>query len=230
MTAREFDSFPKLIEYRSTCPICSNVLEYDIYTTIYIDHKTNEASKLKNRFDNIFDGLDNMSETISVKFKPGETQIINIEKLQTQINIADNSLTASFDGSLSFFNLKISCINELTNICEYEAKGDFIATDSDIRKNDDGSYVFGIVELQIYHEIYKLYTIDKGIGKQIKIINDYNIFKTSFALAEMSIDGSNAHNFYKEKRLNLVDDDYFKFENPKKIFSRIDSIFLLMDK
>jgi hypothetical protein len=228
MPSREFKSFSELIEYRSICQICSNKLEYEISATIIPFSNDNKKYNILKSIDYV--PSNQKPEEISIKFDPTETEIINIEKLNTRINIPNNSLTGNFDASLSFFNLKLSCSNPDLKVCEYEASGDFESTDSEIKNNEDGTYIFGIAGLQIYHEIYKFYSVEEQIGKHIKIINDYNISKTSFFLVETSIDGSNSHNYFQEKRIHLVDDDYFKFENTKKIFSRIDSIFLLADK
>jgi hypothetical protein len=250
MPSRDFDTFIKLIEYRNRCPICSNELEYEISTTIYnFDEKEKTANlqnppylNLKNALENNFNKTLNakeekiFEEKIFVKFKPSETKILYIEKLNTTIDTTANTLTGNYDGSLSYFHIKIYCNNAQLGINEYEAMGEFSAeaNEESYFKDKDiyDKYLFKIENINLYHEIYELYNVfqdeERPNGNRIKIINDYNISKTSFSLAELNLDGTNQ--FYKEKRIDLVDDDYFKFGNPKKVFSRINSILLLSEK
>lgn len=89
-----------------------------------------------------------------------------------------------------------------------------------------------IANIIIDYERYKVYNVylEDNIpnGNMVKILNDYFTQKTSFAIAEINLDGSCG--VWKEKRIQLVDKDFFKYNNPKKLYSRVSSLFLLNEK
>ncbi len=230
MPSREFETFSKLIEYRTNCPICSNELIYKISNTIFdsnFSNGTNLVGSLSRSFERALENI--KQETIVEEFKPTTVNLVKINKLFATIDIPNNILLGHYTNSSCVFDLKIYCDNG-SFPHKYEAVGDFSADDNYCPKDEiDETFSFNIKYINIYHEIYKVYNLfDNKEGNVINIINDYNINKTSFSITEANIDGSNKS--YKEKRIDLVNDDYFKFENTKKVYSRINSIFLLADK
>lgn len=230
MPSREFDTFSKLIEYRTNCPICYNELTYIISNTIFNNSSSNSigiVGSLSRCFDVALQNI--KQETISEEFKPTTVNLVKMNKLFATIDIPNNTIFGNYTNSSCIFDLKIYCTNT-TFPHKYEAVGDFSADENYCPKDEmDETFSFKIESINIYHEIYKVYNLfENKEGNVIDIINDYNISKTSFGVTEANIDGSNKS--YKEKRIDLVDDDYFKFENTKKVFSRINSIFLLADK
>jgi len=231
MPSREFETFSKLIEYRTNCPICSNELTYKISNTIFGNNNDFSNVGLTGSLQISFDiTLENVKqETIVEEFKPTTTKLVPIKKLFATIDIPNNTIFGHYTNSSCIFDLQIYCDNT-TFPHKYLAVGDFSADDDYCPKDEkDEQFSFNIKYIDIYHEIYKLYNIfENKEGNVINIINDYNISKTSFSVAEANIDGSNKS--YKEKRINLVNDDYFSFDNPKKVSSRINSIFLLADE
>lgn len=209
------DNFQELMNWRRTCPICcrDNVveLEFTAYKNIFENEAEDEISKL-------------------ILINPEKLEPIKIEEFGIVLNLQENSIFFEEKWALNYFDININCKHDLFGK-EYELVGEFMVyygyEDAEFRgksiiKNTSN-------KIGVFHEIFKVSTVyledEKPNGSLITIINDFNINKTSFSIIDVNLDGS--HSVKKEKRIDLVDKDFFKFSEPKKVHARINSIFLL---
>jgi hypothetical protein len=230
-TWRKFNTFTDLVEFRKVCPLCSSNMIFEITTTSTLK-KTSLIKKIQNRLEHIFDA-EGEWEDIIVSFKPAETEKIEIKELNITLHF-DTSVGSvdDIETALTLFDLKIYCPHEIIGN-GYEAKASFdlnadYADEHQIVRNGN-KYVLSLDNIRMDYEIFKICNVhfdgNKPNGNFIKILHDYHIDKTSFSMAEVNLDGSCGS--WKEKRINLVNDDFFKFHDSEKVYSRINSIFLL---
>lgn len=237
MPARQFKTFQELFDYRSFCPICSKHLVFTIEVDIYLEKKYkpehynyNDALSLQ---ENLEKNMEYLSEVqkISKQFNC-ETKQIDIPEISSVIDIKNNKIKSK---NQDIVDLIIFC-NDKIFPHSYESECSMLSIEhifqenkqiEKIEKIENIENTLDIPEIEMFHEIYKVYDINKSddtTGSAIHVINDYNINKTSFSITEANLDGTNKS--YKEKRINLVNDDYFTFNEPSKVLSRLNSIFL----
>lgn len=237
---KKFEKFSDLMNYRKTCPLCDDELTYKISTDITIKKAGVIASTLwdlKNKLSQVIKEPEEVFDTtVSVIFKPSESTVIEFKEINTVFKLNENiTLVEDFDTAAGGrFDLKIYCPHDIIGN-GFESSGSFdlnIDMDlSDITQipKVDNKFSFEIDSLRINTELYKICNLfledNQPNGNFIKIMNDYVINKTSFSMAEINLDGTCG--VWKEKRIDLVKDDFFKFENPRKIYSRINSLFIL---
>lgn len=229
--ARKFDTFPKLFEWKKSCPICSKELTYQMETSTFQQSKKNLTGQLEKYFQGMLS--EKMEgKKISLEFKPS-AEPITAPELNLTFKFAENKcLAKDLECASDLFNLKIYCEHNIIGRA-YEASGSFdinidLEDESLISKEDDKlSLNFG--DIRIEWERYKIYNLhledEKPNGNIINITNDYYINKTSFSMAETNLDGTMGT--WKEKRIELVGDDFFKFDKSEKIYSRMNALFLL---
>jgi hypothetical protein len=246
--AKDFDKFSDLIQYKKTCPICSKDLKYLIKTTYFKADKTTSRAPFGSFMCKPAPGADkkfkqyklmesflnesNVDE-VKVEFIPTQNKEIEVKEFNSILKLDENiGVFDDVDSACTSFSLKIYCDHGVLGN-GYEALGSFdfdidFADEHLIPKKDD-KYCFEISNIRLDYELYKVCNIhleDKEPnGNIIKIINDFHINKTSFSLAEVNLDGTLG--VWKEKRIDLVEDSFFKFCDTEKIYSRINTIFLL---
>lgn len=235
--SRSFDKFQDIIDWRNKCPICSKDLVYKVTTEIFQNAtKLSLSDKISKYFDGKFNpfGATDIKK-VSFEFKPNETSTVEVKELDAILNLKDNTgYVKDFDVAMSGFDFTVCCPHDVIGN-EYEAKGslDFAFSpdfsDSSQIPTIDGRMIFEFDQIRVSWEMFKIYNIhledEKPNGNFIKILNDYHNQKTSFCMAETNLDGTLGT--WKEKRLDMVNDDFFKFNNSEKIYSRINTIFLL---
>ncbi|SRR5258708_286553 len=230
-----FQTFSELVNWRKSCPICGNDLIYQVKT--YIDKSLDIvfADKLKSRFEIKVSKAwaETKGEIIKTDFKSSDMQNIEFKIDDLTINFNSNEgLANSINSFFNDFYIHISCEHEIIGKA-YEAAGyfnfDFDYIDENLIPIKNDKIYLPISNISIHNEIFKIINVkledEKPNGNLIKIINDFRINKTSFSLAESNLDGS--WGTWKEKRINLVDDNFFKFNSSEKVYSRINTIFLL---
>jgi hypothetical protein len=239
---KRFETFSDLIEWKNKCPVCSNNLIYKVTTNTFTKSGSGSiqsvAAKISKHFEKVLSTVDNngdpVDNIVTCSFKPNEVDVVSFPEVEAEFRLKENrGLVADFDAAMCLFELTIYCPHEgIGN--GYEAKGSFdFQMDLDINSNTipkiDNKLVFEFDNLKIDYELYKIVNIhledEKPNGNFIKIINDFYIGKTSFSMAEINLDGTMGT--WKEKRIDLVNDSFFKFENSEKIYSRLNTIFLL---
>lgn len=232
---KHFEKFSELIEWKNKCPVCNRNLTYKITTSIFNNSNNKNLSikvKLENRFNKILN-LNSMGKQISKSFNPLEANNIEISETDIIFMFNDNfCLVDKIESVMNAFSLDIYCNHDQVGKA-YEAKGSFdFDTDFNASGNipkENGKYKISISDITIDYEFYKIINVrmedEKPNGFFIKIINDFCNNKTSFSFAETNLDGS--FGSWKEKRMDLVDDNFFKFNEAEKIYSRLNTIFLL---
>ena len=220
--AKEFPTLKELFEFRSFCPICRKPLDYELRMSI---------------IENIFSSGED--KTFSLKFSPTDKKEISIEN--HIINI-DNNTVKIPENSFQSFSIEISCIHpELEK--EYNAHATF-----DISNIEGDEFYLSmidcktnlqklqpieanhnhIVKVWFSYEKLKILNANQSYGSLITILNDFDNQKTSFSIFETNLDGTNKT--YKEKRIDLVGEDFFDYSNPISVYNRVNSLFLLDDK
>lgn len=228
---RNFEKLSDLIKLRSACPSCSKTTNFQLTTSVYNKNDTTVA-KIENYLDNVLNPSNTKEKKLVIEFPPTINKL-EIKELKLTIDFDKNiGLVDDIESAMNLFDLKLYCSHDIIGNA-YEAVGsfDFEVDFTDIADipRENGKYCLPLVNLNIYYERYNIFNLhledEKPNGNIIKIINDYHINKTSFSLAEVNLDGSLG--IWKEKRIDLVDDSFFKFNNSEKIYSRINTIFLL---
>lgn len=229
---RHFASFPELMQWRQTCPSCNGPLTYEIKTA-----KSFRTGNLMKRLEAYFtSALKDDNEEIKVCFKPEFSTSVTVEDMDLTIKFDENKCLASnLESASTLFSLNMYCNHDVLGRV-YNAMGSFEFDidfqDYNLIPKQDDKLCLNIENVFIKYEQFTVCNLhldaDKPSGNLIKIIHDYSIEKTSFSMAEVSLDGT--FGTWKEKRVDLVDDSFFKFSNSEKVFSRINTIFLLADK
>jgi len=249
MPKKYFENFSELIEWRKNCPVCSKPLVYEVKTT------TTNKSGLGNvlvKLSKHFDGALNkhfgwqtkepepkageLEKTVIAQFQPAINSEVEIKELDLLVKFDKNiCLVDDIESATLLYDLRIYCKHDVLGD-EYNAVGSFDINadyaDESLIPKENGKYCLSIDNVSINYEQYKVCNVhledEKPNGNLIKIINDYHICKTSFSIAEVNLDGT--FGTWKERRVNLVEDSFFKFHDSEKVFSRINTIFLLADK
>jgi hypothetical protein len=230
--SKYFNTFPELFVYRKNCPICSKELAFKIETHTFA--QTGRAKKLIGQLENYFTGMLTESgegKKISINIK-SISEPIEIPELKLIMDFNRNKCLANdLECAIDLFSIKLYCKHKIIGN-EYEAAGSFginIDVDETGIAREKDKFLLELENIHLDYEKYKICNLfledEKPNGNLITITNDYIIKKTSFSIAESNLDGTLAN--FKQKRIDLADDDFFKFDNPKKILSRINAIFLL---
>jgi hypothetical protein len=233
MANKTFQFFSELISFRSKCPLCSKNLTYKVSTDLYDD----KAITLEALFDK---SLGNPKElkfkTISTTFKSTRKTPLKIKKLNISLDLINNLVTGdwnTFDKDI-IFEFSIYCHHNNAIGNAYEARGSFGFHEGYYEKETNlFSIERFISQIILNWELYKIIDVQlenlSPYGSVIKILNQFNYEPTtSFSIAETNLDGT--HGSFVEKRIPYVGDDYFKFNEPAKVYSRISSLLLMANK
>jgi hypothetical protein len=240
--AKQFDSLSELFNWRKQCPICSkdlvcSIISYDIlseFEAIYDMQFFNDRLKrFKSPLDTSFLKKSKKNNTIT-QFNSSANEV-EIKEINLTFKIDTNTvLTSDIAKSLNKYYLKLFCAHDVIGNA-YEAEGSFeihVEFDDTTVKKINDKFVLQISDIKIDYELYKICNLyleeEKPNGNLIKITNDYHINKTSFSIANINLDGS--FSTFKQNRIDLVKDDFFKFNDPEKVFARLNTIFLLQEK
>jgi len=248
MPKKYFEKFSDLIEWRKNCPVCNKPLVYEVKTsTGSTIGNGNVLVKLTKHFDSMLGkhlpwgtpkepDAGEEEKTIVAQFQPAVNSEVDIKELNLFVKFDKNVCYVDDIESATFlYDLKIHCPHDVLGD-EYNAIGSFDVNadyaDESLIPRENGKYCLSIDNVSINYEQYKVCNVhledEKPNGNFIKIINDYNISKTSFSIAEVNLDGT--FGTWKERRMELVHDSFFRFHDSEKVFSRINTIFLLADK
>ena len=132
----------------------------------------------------------------------------------------------NFDPTFNFF-YRASCPHELLKD-EYAIWGELLVNMSQFTVGKIIQLALPIVEIAIDYEQFNLINVrlDKNQGSKISILNNYHgDGTTAFGMSE--IDLATGKGLYKEKKVDLVEDDFFKFHEANKVQTRINSMFML---
>jgi hypothetical protein len=228
-----FNTFKDLIDFRKNCPICNEQTIFEI--------KINDLSKvflteeeIKSKDEEIKKTTFKGSDESKIKtFDKEESLLIDFDKNIGYFKHA----SSSFD----FYDLTISCNKEDHS---YRASGSFkfqndayleedvvenlMKSHPALYKKINDKFEIEICNLKLNYELNTILGFIDDAGYQIKLINDFCINKTSFDISEINLDGTQGS--FKEKRIDLVDDNFFKLNNKNKVYSKLNAYFLLDDK
>ena len=233
-------NFADVIKTKQFCPVCNEKLILNISTEdfcIIMDLKDAKSLKadLVKKLEKYFDGALNnekvkyiigtavIADEKILKLKDGFE--IDLLKCTAKVSKSNMELTA---GSFGF---ELICKKEhFEKDLEYQLKGNFYF---ELYQDDTKFLDENIVEIQNSALIvdYERYTIENlhlnetpPCGQVVKIINDYCNDKTSFSIVGVDFNGNGN---FKEKRIDLVDEDYFNYSNANSVCNRINAIFYL---
>lgn len=234
--ARQFDTLSDLFQWRKQCPICGK----DLMCSVVIDNSFNILDYVNeldfySRWNSKINTPKpkNITHNITINFKPSINEI-EIKDIGLTLKIDTNTMLANdINEALNVYGFRLFCNHDIIGNA-YEAKGSFSVDNEfdDTTPKINDKFILQITDIEIDYEMYKICNVhleeEKPNGNLIKITNDYHINKTSFSVADVNLDGSVST--FKQKRIDLVKDDFFKFNNQEKVFSRINTIFLLQEK
>lgn len=232
---RKFEKFPELLDWRRYCPVCKDELKYEIsmYDVFLPPTSTQYKNPAIAKIERYLSGAAGEQVRTTKQFTPTTCNDVELENTKVIFKFGENKCSSpDLESAMDVFDLKIYCEKDIVGE-EYVAKGsfdiyvDFTETDKIDKEND--RFILPFDNIKINYETYKISNIhledEKPNGNLIKVTNDFTINKTSFSMAEVNLDGTMGT--WKEKRIDLVDDKFFKFDNSEKIYSRINAIFLL---
>jgi hypothetical protein len=231
-------SFSEILRQKEKCPVCRKPLLFEATINNISIHSVfdNLLDKTKVGFGHnasrAMPSVSGMAAENDVKRKTRKHKSLrpfSFKKEGIQVNLKNNTIIFydNYDPNFSFF-YRASCAHELLKE-EYAIWGEIITGDLSLMKPGKIiSLVIPIEEYSMEYEQFKLINVrvEKNQGSKITILNNFSgNGTTAFGMSE--IDLTTGQGLYKEKKVDLVADDFFKFHEAGKVQARINSMFML---
>jgi hypothetical protein len=215
MKKLKYQKLSDILNKHNKCPVCSKNICCELLLTL-----SNLAA--------LFDDSKYKEETKTKQFSVSVEELKNLSfdnPENISISITDNTIETPKNQNWDIhIRFKLFCPNEFIGN-EYQAEGSLYIKYNE-RTLDTKRYLgLTMLEYERFTVINACLNDETPNGSVIRILNDYNTYRTSFSIAETTLDGSKGH--FDEKRILLVEDNFFKFNDPSKINARLKALLYL---